>query len=368
MVIMVDDEDRENEGDLVCAARLVTPQMINFMTKEARGLVCLALDANSVEKLKLPMMEDSSRRIGNKSTAFTVSIEARSGVTTGISAADRAHTIQVATDPESGPEDIVVPGHVFPLKARSGGVLERGGHTEGSVDLTFLAGLDRAAVICEIMNDDGTMARRDDLHDFSMKHDLPILTIADLIAYRLMQESLVKIERRAPFLTSHGTFEIILFRSLIDQVHHIALVKGAPSEKLVTDVRVHRQRQLSDLFATISLQGPNFFSDSLKMLERVENGVLLYLVHPQDPSDILKDFERLTLPGQPSKPKHQEQILAPTWMETDPRTLGLGAQILRLIGVRKMRVHMTRPVALKGLLGYGLEVTETIPMSQSSPL
>ena len=177
MVIMVDDEDRENEGDLVCAASLVTPPMINFMTKEARGLVCLALDASFVDRLKLPMMEDSSRKVGNKSTAFTVSIEARHGVTTGISAADRAHTIRVATDPKSGPEDIVVPGHVFPLKARAGGVLERGGHTEGSVDLTFLAGLPKAAVICEIMNDDGSMARRDDLERFATKHSLPILSI-----------------------------------------------------------------------------------------------------------------------------------------------------------------------------------------------
>jgi 3,4-dihydroxy 2-butanone 4-phosphate synthase/GTP cyclohydrolase II len=362
MVIMVDDEDRENEGDLVCAASLVTPQIINFMTKEARGLVCLAMDAHFIDRLKLPMMEDFSRKVGNKSTAFTVSIEARHGVTTGISAADRAHTIRVASDLESSPDDIVVPGHVFPLKARPGGVLERGGHTEGSVDLTYLAGLPKAAVICEIMNDDGSMARRDDLEKFALKHNLPILSIADLIAYRLSRESLVILEKRSSIQTRYGEFELILFRTLVDQNRHLALVKGEPSPSRITDVRVHRQKILSDLFSPCKLEPPSVFLYGFKMLEKVEHGVYLYLTHQNQAADLIGDFDYLVQKStqHPVSPNQDSQAQKRPWVETDPLTLGVGAQILRQLGVRKMRVHMTRPMPLKGLLGYDLEVAETI--------
>ena len=196
MVIMVDDEDRENEGDLVLAADAVTPEHINFMAKYARGLICLTLEPDLVDRLKLPMMEDSTKRLPSQGTAFTVSIEARDGVTTGISAADRAHTVKVAVDPNAKPEDIVVPGHIFPLKARPGGVLERAGHTEGSVDLAKLAGFTGGGVICEIMNDDGSMARMPDLETFAKEHNIPIVAIADLIQYRLLKESMVEEVKR----------------------------------------------------------------------------------------------------------------------------------------------------------------------------
>lgn len=365
MVIMVDDEDRENEGDLVCAASLVTPQLINFMTKEARGLVCLAMDAHFIDRLKLPMMEDFTRKVGNKSTAFTVSIEARHGVTTGISAADRAHTIRVASSMESVPDDIVVPGHVFPLKARPGGVLERGGHTEGSVDLTFLAGLPKAAVICEIMNDDGSMARREDLEKFSLKHNLPILSIADLIAYRLSRESLVTLEKRSLIQTQYGEFDFILFKTLVDENRHIALVKGQPAPSRITDVRVHRQKFLSDLFSPCKSEPASVFLYGFKMLQKVDHGVYVYLTHQAHNIDMSNEFDYLVRKtSSPPTPVNQElEGQKRPWMETDPLTLGVGAQILRQLGVRKMRVHMTRPMPLRGLLGYDLEVAETITIA-----
>ena len=236
MVIMVDDEDRENEGDLVFAADCVNSEHINFMAKEARGLICLTLEPKLVNKLKLPMMEDTTKKDPTQSTAFTVSIEARRGVTTGISAADRAHTIKVAIDKSTMPEDIVVPGHIFPLKAREGGVLERAGHTEGSVDIAKLAGLSGAGVICEIMNDDGTMARMNDLEVFAKKHDLQIVAIADLIQYRLMRESMVKVVSEGDINTDFGTFKAKVFRSLVDRSEHLALIKGDDFENQLVDV------------------------------------------------------------------------------------------------------------------------------------
>ncbi len=353
MVIMVDDEDRENEGDLVFAATNVTPEKINFMTKEARGLICLSLDAPGIDRLKLPMMEDTTKRGSGKSTAFTVSIEAREGVTTGISAADRAHTVRVAVDPLSGPDDIVVPGHIFPLKARTGGVLQRAGHTEGSVDLARLAGLTPAAVICEIMNDDGTMARMPDLERFGAKHKIPIVTIADLVTYRLHRESLIEAQHEAPVKTDHGTFRAFVFRSQIDGRDHLAFVKGNDFEHKIVDVRVHRQRQLVDVFAHSKEGARRLLDYGMRMLADSDSGAFLYLFPSDGPTDIEADFQALA--GQPSA--HDK---ARPWVEMDPRMLGIGAQILRHLGVRKMRVHMTNPRPLKSLAGFGLDVVDTI--------
>jgi len=357
MVVMVDDEDRENEGDLVFAAAHVCPEKINFMTKEARGLICLSLDQAAVDRLKLPMMEDSTKRMSGKTTAFTVSIEARHGVTTGISAADRAQTIKVASNPATGPDDIVVPGHVFPLKARPGGVLERAGHTEGSVDLARLAGLNAAAVICEIMNEDGSMARLPDLERFSARHGIQVVTIADLITFRLMRESLVEEVRRAPVVTAHGTFQGVLFRGQIEDQLHLALVKGEPTADQTVDVRVHRQRPLVDVFSDAQTGGRRRIEYGLEMLRDADTAVFLYLNHTQTPESLLLEFEALTGTGGAAA------TAVKPWVETDQRTLGVGAQILRHLGVHKMRVHMSNPVQLKGLSGYDLEVVDQVPIT-----
>lgn len=358
MVIMIDDEDRENEGDLVFAAAHVSPEKINFMTKEARGLVCLSLDHAAVDRLDLPMMEDVSKRLASKSTAFTVSIEAREGVTTGISAADRAHTIKVAVDPASGPADLVVPGHIFPLKAKVGGVLQRAGHTEGSVDLARLAGFPPAAVICEIMNDDGTMARVPDLEHFAARHDLPIVTIADLITFRLMRESLIEEVHTGQIRTAYGPMTAKLYRSQIDGLCHVALLHGDLAHTDVVDVRVHRQHLLLDVFGLPHEGGTSRIDYGLKMLAQSQAGVMLYMTQPESPEDLHHDFARIastvteSLGAAPTRTKRSS--------EADSRTLGVGAQILRRLGVHRMRVHTATPMPLKGLLGFDLEVVDTV--------
>ncbi len=360
MVIMVDDEDRENEGDLVFAATHVNPEKINFMTKEARGLICLSLDAAGIDRLKLPMMEDSTKRGSTKSTAFTVSIEASEGVTTGISAADRAHTIRVAASPTATPDDIVVPGHIFPLKARTGGVLQRAGHTEGSVDLARLAGLNPAAVICEIMNDDGTMARLPDLEQFSARHKIPIVTIADLVTFRLHKESLIEALTESDVETEYGRFRGVLYKSLIDGLTHFALIKGTEFPTRCVDVRVHRQRQLVDVFSHPHDGGRALIEYGLKMLGDCEAGAFLYLTQAEDPSDMVTEFQALAnvKPVQPAAAKAHEVKRA--WVDMDPRMLGIGAQILRHLGVRRMRVHMSNPRPLKSLGGFELDVVDTV--------
>lgn len=360
MVIMVDDEDRENEGDLVFAAAHVDSEKINFMTKEARGLICLSLDAAGIDRLKLPMMEDTTKRGSNKSTAFTVSIEASEGVTTGISAADRAYTIRVAANPSAKPDDIVVPGHIFPLKARDGGVLQRAGHTEGSVDLARLAGLTPAAVICEIMNDDGTMARMPDLEAFGKKHMIPLVTIADLVTFRLHKESLIEAVSEADVRTPYGTFRGVLYKSLIDGLSHVALLKGNDFASKSVDVRVHRQRQLVDVFSHPHEGGRARIEYGLQMLRDSEAGAFLYLTQTEDPSDMVTEFQALAdlKPQYPAAAKAPEAKRA--WVDMDPRMLGIGAQILRHLGVRRMRVHMSNPRPLKSLSGFELDVVDTV--------
>lgn len=353
MVIMVDDEHRENEGDVVFAAEYTTPDKINFMARDARGLICLPMAPELINRLKLPMMDDLSKGSGGHTTAFTVSIEARHGVTTGISAADRAHTIQVAVADNAKPEDLCVPGHVFPLIAKTGGVLERSGHTEGSVDLARLAGCKPAAVICEIMNDDGTMARMPDLERFASTHCLPIVTIDDIISYRLMRDSLVKPVDHQPIETSEGQFESILFESTLDGSHHWAVLKG--KEKFsshVVDVRVHRQKPFLDVFN----RGPGSKNDmityGLKMLRSSESAALVYLSYP-DKSGRIHDMQTI----QHHTPSHKDDNHQTTM---DLRLLGIGAQIIRSLGIQRMRTHVSQQRTFKGLAGFGLEVVDYV--------
>lgn len=353
MVIMVDEEDRENEGDIVFAAESVDADKINFMSRYARGLICLALEPQMIDRLKLPMMQDASKASCARNTAFTVSIEAREGVTTGISAHDRAQTIRVAVADAAKPEDLVVPGHIFPLRARRGGVLERAGHTEGSVDLAKLAGLKGAAVICEIMNDDGSMARRADLEKLAAKFELPMVSLPDLISYRLLQESLVEIESRRELKTSHGDFTGVTFSSKIDGSRHFALVKGENFKDHVVDVRVHIQRPVVDVFG--ASDGARYrIEQGMQALASASHGVFVYLLRPLT-AESLKD-EMAELSSDLKGDSRQQVKLDSAVM--DQRQIGVGSQILRALGVRRMRVLSSSPKPYKGLSGFGLEVIE----------
>jgi 3,4-dihydroxy 2-butanone 4-phosphate synthase/GTP cyclohydrolase II len=357
MVIMVDDEDRENEGDLVLAAECVTPQHINFMAKEARGLICLPLDPEYIDRLKLPIMSDSTRVVASKETAFTFSIEARDGISTGISAADRARTVEVAIADGTTPEDIAVPGHIFPLKARKGGVLERAGHTEGSVDISKFAGYKGAAVICEIMNDDGTMARMPDLEVFAKKHNMPIVAIADLIQYRLLHESTVEEVHREKIQTSDGNVEAVVFRSSVDNLEHLALISGSDSfETKLVDVRVHTQSAILDTFGDRKEGSGYRFQSGLDLLGKTTPAAFIYLNQPQH--SWIEDVKQL---ANDRNPKKDEKAPRPQ----DLRMHGIGAQIIRALGIQKMRVHTSSPLVLKGLSGFGLEVVETALINKS---
>ena len=352
MVIMVDDEDRENEGDLVIAAECITPELVNFLVKYARGLVCLTLEPSIIDRLQLPMMEDGSKRTPSQGTAFTVSIEARDGVTTGISAADRSHTIQVAIRDDAQASDLVVPGHIFPLKARPGGVLERAGHTEGSVDIAKMAGYKGAGVICEIMNDDGTMARMSDLEVFAQTHDIPIIAIADLIEYRCLNESMIeKVAQREISLDS-GRYQSFVYRNTVDATEHLAIVKGDNFNDRVVDVRVHKQKPLSDSLGSREQGVGRKVSYGLQMLSDVDTGVFLYLSSPTH--SLAEELAMLDHENPESSSESRDSA-----DEAEMRLHGTGAQILRALGISKMRVHSTSAKSMKGLSGFGLEVVET---------
>ncbi|MDX9724508.1 MAG: 3,4-dihydroxy-2-butanone-4-phosphate synthase [Myxococcota bacterium] len=358
MVILVDDENRENEGDLCMLAELVTPEAINFMAKHGRGLICLAMTPERLERLEIPMMvRQNTSRLG---TAFTVSIEARTGVTTGISAADRARTIRVATDDGAKPDDLVRPGHIFPLAAKPGGVLVRTGQTEGSVDLARLAGFKPAAVICEIMSDDGTMARMPELERFAAQHQMPIVTIADLIRFRLEKESLVEaiLERPCPN-AFHRDFQATVFRSLVDGSEHLALRLGNIMDDEPLLVRVHTESKLSDVFA--AEQGDaGVVQEAMRRIAEAGRGVLLYISRPEwTPSQDLR-----ALAGETIQTLDGDDALnAPPSAE---RMLGIGSQCLRALGVRRMRLLSNSESKLVGLAGFGLDVVERIPVDLSS--
>ncbi len=355
IVIVVDDEDRENEGDLTVAAAKVTPETINFMAKYGRGLICLAMTVERLDELHIPMMVgENTSKFG---TGFTISIEARHGVTTGISAADRAKTILTAIDPESRPADLARPGHIFPLRAQPGGVLMRTGQTEASVDLARLAGLYPAGVICEIMNDDGTMARVPDLMKVARQHGLKIVTVADIIAYRLRTETFVKAVAESEFPTQFGDFRIIAFENLLDHEHHIALVKGAIDADVISTVRVHSQSTISDVFYSLRNGGRNELKTALEAIHEAGNGVLIYLRQEDKGRSLTDEIKACAVKDSSGSFVKANPGSSPS---IDLRIYGIGAQILRSLGVRKIRLLTNHPKKIVGLQGYGLTVVEQV--------
>jgi len=348
MIILMDDEDRENEGDLIIPAQKVTPEVINFMAREGRGLICLTLSAERCQQLNLPQMVSSNTDMHG--TNFTVSIEASKGVTTGISAGDRAVTILAATEAGAGPEDIVMPGHIFPLRAEPGGVLTRAGHTEAGCDLARLAGLEPSSAIVEILNEDGTMARRDDLEIFSAQHDIKMGTIADLIHYRIEQEKTIERMESCTLPTEHGDFQLVSYLDAYDKRMHMAMVYGEPDMSKPVLVRVHVQNTLCDILGAQLEECSHSLDKAMTHIAKAGEGVIVVLRNADSSDAILQGIKKY---------KQLEKGVNLPQASHDLRTYGLGAQILLDLGIRDMRILGSK-VKLHGLSGFGLEISDYV--------